>query len=42
MQIFSSKNQRVVWLEGRHLPHQIELGPEALGIRLAGAGTRLQ
>ncbi len=36
------RNQRVVWLEGRHLPHQIELGPEALGIRFAGSGARLQ
>ncbi len=31
------KHQRVVWLEGRHLPQQIELGAEARGVRLAGA-----
>ncbi len=28
--------QRIVWLEGRRLPHSIELGPQARGIRLAG------
>jgi len=31
------KNQRVIWLKGRHLPHQITLGPEASGISLAAA-----
>ena len=30
--------QRIVWLEGRHLPQSIELAPEAVGIRLAGSG----
>lgn len=28
--------QRIVWLQGRRLPHAIELGPQAQGIRLAG------
>lgn len=28
--------QRIVWLEGSHLPQSIELAPEAIGIRLAG------
>lgn len=28
--------QRIVWLEGRHLPQTIELSPAARGIRLAG------
>ncbi len=32
------KNQRIVWLKGRHLPQQIELGAEASGLRLAGSG----
>ena len=31
------KRQRVVWLKGRHLPQQIELGDEASGVRLAGS-----
>ncbi len=31
------KDQRVVWLEGRHLPQQIELAAAARGIRLAGS-----
>ncbi|MEE8525377.1 MAG: hypothetical protein V3T72_15680 [Thermoanaerobaculia bacterium] len=30
------KKQRIVWLEGRHLPRSIELSGEAHGIRLAG------
>lgn len=30
------RRQRIVWLEGRHLPQKIELGPAARGIRLAG------
>jgi hypothetical protein len=30
------RRQRVVWLEGRHLPQHIELAPAARGIRLAG------
>jgi hypothetical protein len=30
------ERQRIVWLEGRHLPRSIELSPEARGIRLAG------
>ncbi len=30
--------QRIVWLEGSHLPQQIELSPKATGIRLAGSG----
>ena len=30
------KLQRIVWLEGRHLPQDIELSPSARGIRLAG------
>ena len=30
------KQQRIVWLEGRHLPQEIELSPAARGIRLAG------
>ena len=30
------KQQRIVWLEGRHLPQEIELSPTARGIRLAG------
>lgn len=29
--------QRVVWLEGSHLPHEIELSDRARGIRLAGS-----
>jgi hypothetical protein len=28
-------DQRVVWVNGRHLPQDIELGPKAKGIRLA-------
>ena len=28
--------QRVVWLEGRHLPGTVELGPAALGMRWVG------
>lgn len=31
--------QRVIWLEGRHLPHQITLGPQASGVRLVSAET---
>lgn len=31
------RKQRVVWLEGRHLPQRIELGTGARGIRLAGS-----
>ncbi len=31
------EDQRVVWLKGRHLPHQIELGAEAKGVRLSGS-----
>ncbi len=30
------KQHRIVWLEGRHLPQDIELSPTARGIRLAG------
>lgn len=30
------KRQRIVWLEGRHLPQEIELSPTARGISLAG------
>lgn len=30
------RKQRIVWLEGRHLPRSIELSGEARGIRLAG------
>ncbi len=30
------QSQRIVWLEGRHLPQDIELSPAARGIRLAG------
>ena len=30
------RRQRIVWLEGRHLPQDIELSPAANGIRLAG------
>ncbi len=33
----SLKNQRIVWLKGRHLPQQIELSAEARDIRLAGS-----
>ncbi|MEM1181625.1 MAG: hypothetical protein AAGM22_25000 [Acidobacteriota bacterium] len=29
--------QRVVWLEGEHLPQDIQLSPKARGIRLAGS-----
>jgi hypothetical protein len=32
----SLRRQRIVWLEGRHLPQKIELGPAARGISLAG------
>ncbi len=32
------KNQRVVWLEGRHLPQQIELSARAGKLRLVGSG----
>ena len=32
--------QRIVWLEGRHLPQTIELSPAARGIRLAGPPGR--
>lgn len=28
--------QRIVWLEGRHLPHTVELDPKAEGIRITG------
>ncbi len=28
--------QRIVWLEGSHLPQDIELAPQAVGLRLAG------
>jgi hypothetical protein len=30
------ERQRVVWLAGAHLPQDIELGPEASGVRIAG------
>ena len=30
------QEQRIVWIEGRHLPQTIELSPAAHGIRLAG------
>jgi hypothetical protein len=30
------RRQWIVWVEGRHLPSDIELGPEVQGIRLAG------
>lgn len=29
-------SQRIVWVQGHHLPQQIELSPAAKGIRLAG------
>jgi len=32
----SLEQQRLIWLIGRHLPQHIELGPAAVGIRLAG------
>ena len=34
------RKQRVVWLEGRHVPNQIALGSNARGLRLAGALAR--
>jgi len=34
------RKQRVVWLEGRHIPNQIALASEARGVRLAGALAR--
>ncbi len=33
----SLKSQRIVWLEGRHLPHSIELDPQVRGVRLVGS-----
>ncbi|MEM7354337.1 MAG: hypothetical protein AAF657_26260 [Acidobacteriota bacterium] len=33
----SLEAQRIVWLEGRHLPQNIELSAQATGIRLAGS-----
>ena len=30
------EKQHIVWLQGRRLPHSIELGPQAEGIRFAG------
>lgn len=30
------RRQRIIWLEGRHLPQEIELSPGARGVRLAG------
>ena len=30
------ETQRIVWLEGSHLPQSIELAPQATGLRLAG------
>ncbi len=32
------KSQRIVWLEGRHLPQEIELSPEVERVRLVGRG----
>ncbi len=32
------RGQAVVWLEGSHLPHQIEISEAAKGVRFAGAG----
>ncbi len=32
------KSQRIIWLEGHHLPHSIELAPEVEGVRLVGNG----
>ncbi len=31
------RDQAVVWLEGSHLPHQVEISDQAKGVRLAGA-----
>ncbi len=33
------RDQAVVWLEGSHLPHQIEISEAAKGVRFAGAGS---
>ena len=35
------KSQRIVWLQGRHLPDSIELAPAVQGVRLAGASGDL-
>ncbi len=29
--------QRIVWVEGHHLPQQVELGPKAAGVRWVGS-----
>ncbi len=34
----SLKSQRIIWLEGHHLPHSIELAPEVEGVRVVGGG----
>jgi hypothetical protein len=31
----SLARQRIVWVAGTHLPHTVELGPLARGVRLA-------
>ncbi|MBP7677762.1 MAG: hypothetical protein KBB14_15730, partial [Thermoanaerobaculia bacterium] len=31
----AAARQRIVWVEGSHLPQDVELGPLAKGIRLA-------
>ncbi len=35
----SLKSQRIVWLDGRHLPHSIELDPGVRGVRLVGSAS---
>ncbi len=37
----SLKRQRIVWLEGRHLPQSISLGRAARGIRMAADSQRI-
>ena len=33
-------SQKIIWLDGRHLPQAIALGPEAKGVELVtGTGT---
>jgi len=32
---YQLEEQRIIWINGRHLPQDIELGPKARGIRLA-------
>ncbi len=31
------RDQAVVWLEGSHLPHQVEISDQAKGVRFSGA-----